>query len=359
MASIRLEKLVKNYGDNVVVHGLDLEIFDNEFVVLVGPSGCGKTTTLRMVAGLEEITSGEVYIGEKCVTNAHPKDRDIAMVFQSYALYPHKSVYENMALGLRNRKVPSDDIDRRIKEAAGFLGIDRYLQRKPRALSGGQRQRVALGRAIVREPQVFLMDEPLSNLDAQIRAQTRIEILRIHQRVRSTVMYVTHDQVEAMTMGDRIVVMKDGLVQQVAAPKQIYDHPANRFVASFIGSPPMNFFDAELSRNGDSFAIRNADFSFDVDGAVFRALADVPSRDVTIGIRPEDVRLESGGPIASRVEVVETLGAEQHVVLSVGKTSILARVGAEEAVVKDEARALRFNLSKLHVFDRETGKAYA
>ena len=265
MAKIKLEHLTRNYGSVTAVDDVNLDINDDEFLVLVGPSGCGKTTTLRMVAGLEDISSGSVYIGDRRVNDVEPKDRDIAMVFQSYALYPHMSVYDNMAFGLKMRKVASGEIDKRIGEASSMLGIGHLLKRKPRELSGGQRQRVALGRAIVREPAVFLMDEPLSNLDAQVRANTRTELLRIHQRVKNTVMYVTHDQVEAMTMGDRIVVMKDGVVQQFAAPKEIYDHPANKFVASFIGSPPMNFFDAELQMLGDHAVLSGPAFCFSVN----------------------------------------------------------------------------------------------
>ncbi len=361
MARIKLDNLVKKYGDVTAVQNVTLDIADNEFLVLVGPSGCGKTTTLRMVAGLEEITSGDVFIGDRNVTNVPPRDRDIAMVFQSYALYPHMSVYENMALGLRNHKVAAAEIERRIMEAATFLGIAQFLKRKPRELSGGQRQRVALGRAIVREPQVFLMDEPLSNLDAQVRANTRIEILKIHQRIKNTVMYVTHDQVEAMTMGDRIVVMKDGFVQQVAPPKEIYDHPANRFVASFIGSPPMNFFEAELERSGDTIHLKGPAFTVSVNGAVAASLASVSSRGVTVGVRPEDIVLggaDGTSPINARVEVVETLGAEQHVVLATGESSMLARVGADFAAKIGQNFETRFNTAKLHVFDRESGRAY-
>ena len=361
MARIRLDNLVKKYGDVTAVQNVTLDIADNEFLVLVGPSGCGKTTTLRMVAGLEEITSGNVFIGDRNVTNVPPRDRDIAMVFQSYALYPHMSVYENMALGLRNHKVQASEIERRITEAATFLGIERFLKRKPRELSGGQRQRVALGRAIVREPQVFLMDEPLSNLDAQVRANTRIEILKIHQRIKNTVMYVTHDQVEAMTMGDRIVVMKDGFVQQVAPPKEIYDHPANRFVASFIGSPPMNFFEAELERSGDAVDLHGPSFSVTVNGPAARSLANVTSRAVTVGVRPEDIVLGGNGAasrIPSRVEVVETLGAEQHVLIVAGDTSMLARVAADFQAKIGQNFETSFNTAKLHVFDRESGLAY-
>jgi multiple sugar transport system ATP-binding protein len=364
MAKIKLEALTKKYGSVVAVDNVNLDVDDDEFLVLVGPSGCGKTTTLRMVAGLEDISAGSVFIGDRRVNDVEPKDRDIAMVFQSYALYPHMSVYDNMAFGLKMRKVASSEIERRIQEASAMLGIGHLLKRKPRELSGGQRQRVALGRAIVREPAVFLMDEPLSNLDAQVRANTRTELLRIHQRVKNTVMYVTHDQVEAMTMGDRIVVMKDGIVQQVAAPKEIYDHPANKFVASFIGSPPMNFLDAELQMNGDTATLSGPAFVFSINGTSAHKLANLPSRNVTLGVRPEDVIVTNGAGtgtgMRSRVDVVETLGAEQHLFLMADGSShaLLARVNSDfNAQIGDQVSAT-IDPSKLHVFDRESGTAY-
>jgi multiple sugar transport system ATP-binding protein len=362
MAKIKLESLCKKYGNVVAVDSVNLEIADDEFLVLVGPSGCGKTTTLRMVAGLEDISSGSVYIGDRRVNDVEPKDRDIAMVFQSYALYPHMSVYDNMAFGLKMRKVAQSEIERRIQEASAMLGIGHLLKRKPRELSGGQRQRVALGRAIVREPAVFLMDEPLSNLDAQVRANTRTELLRIHQRVKNTVMYVTHDQVEAMTMGDRIVVMKDGHVQQVAAPKEIYDHPANKFVASFIGSPPMNFLDAEIESAGDAATLRGPAFAFSVNGSSAQRLARTSSRSVTIGVRPEDVIVGNGtaasGSVRARIDVVETLGAEQHLFLTSEGNSFLARVSADYAAHVGDQVSATIDPAKLHVFDRESGVAY-
>jgi len=362
MASIRLDHLHKRYGDNVVVKDVTIEIPEDEFLVLVGPSGCGKTTTLRMVAGLEEISSGDVYIGDRRVNDVESKDRDIAMVFQSYALYPHMTVYDNMAFGLRQRKTAKVEIDRRIDEAASLLAIDHLLKRTPRELSGGQRQRVALGRAIVREPAVFLMDEPLSNLDAQIRANTRTELLRIHQRVKNTVMYVTHDQVEAMTMGDRIVVMKDGIVQQIAPPKEIYNSPANRFVASFIGAPPMNFMDAVMETEGDTVRLRGASFSVSLNGAIANRLQAATSREVTLGIRPEDVVLgpadETPDAIPVRVDVVETLGAEQHLSLTAGQNAFLARVTADFPATIGDRLAAHFGKARLHVFDRASGVAY-
>jgi multiple sugar transport system ATP-binding protein len=365
MAKIKLEQLTRKYGPVTAVDNVNLDINDDEFLVLVGPSGCGKTTTLRMVAGLEDISSGSVYIGDRRVNDVEPKDRDIAMVFQSYALYPHMSVYDNMAFGLKMRKVEPSEIERRIQEASAMLGIGHLLKRKPRELSGGQRQRVALGRAIVREPAVFLMDEPLSNLDAQVRANTRTELLRIHQRVKNTVMYVTHDQVEAMTMGDRIVVMKDGIVQQVAAPKEIYDHPANKFVASFIGSPPMNFLDAELQMQGETAVLSGPAFAFSINGTSAAKLANLSSRSVTLGVRPEDVIVSNGAATAgtgmrSRVDVVETLGAEQHLFLTADGSShaLLARVNSDFAAQIGDQVSATIDPSKLHVFDRESGAAY-
>jgi multiple sugar transport system ATP-binding protein len=363
MAKIKLEALTKKYGTVVAVDSVNLDINDDEFLVLVGPSGCGKTTTLRMVAGLEDISGGSVFIGDRRVNDVEPKDRDIAMVFQSYALYPHMSVYDNMAFGLKMRKVASAEIERRIQEASAMLGIGHLLKRKPRELSGGQRQRVALGRAIVREPAVFLMDEPLSNLDAQVRANTRTELLRIHQRIKNTVMYVTHDQVEAMTMGDRIVVMKDGHVQQVAAPKEIYDHPANKFVASFIGSPPMNFMDAELEMRGDTAVLKGPAFNFSVNGGTASKLAHMTSRNVTLGVRPEDVIVGKGGDgtgsMGARRAVGGSRGAAAPVFLTSEGSSLLARVGADfQAHIGDQLDA-SIDPAKLHVFDRESGVAYA
>ena len=366
MAKIKLEQLTRKYGPVTAVDNVNLDINDDEFLVFVGPSGCGKTTTLRMVAGLEDITSGNVFIGDRRVNDVEPKDRDIAMVFQSYALYPHMTRVRQHGVRTGSmRKVPTAEIDGACQEPAS-AGLGHLLKRKPRELSGGQRQRVALGRAIVREPAVFLMDEPLSNLDAQVRANTRTELLRIHQRVKNTVMYVTHDQVEAMTMGDRIVVMKDGIVQQVAEPKEIYDHPGNKFVASFIGSPPMNFLDAELQMKGDSAVLSGPAFAFSINGTSAQKLAALPSRSVTIGVRPEDVIVHSNGAVAaaggmrSRVDVVETLGAEQHLFLMADGSShaLLARVNADfHAKIGDQVNAT-IDPAKLHVFDRESGAAY-
>ncbi len=289
MAKVLLEQVSKQFGTVVAVNSVTLEIPDKQFTVLVGPSGCGKTTCLRLVAGLEEASAGNIYIGERLVNDVAPKDRDIAMVFQNYALYPHMSVYDNMAFGLRLRKYPRAEIDRRVKEAAEMLGIQELLARKPKQLSGGQRQRVALGRAIVREPQVFLMDEPLSNLDAKLRVQTRAEIKKLHARLQTTTIYVTHDQVEAMTMGDRIVVMKDGLVQQVDSPLNLYEKPANLFVAGFIGSPAMNFLEAKLARQDSKMFVDGGVFRAEIPQAYIPKLSAWAGRPVIFGIRPEDI----------------------------------------------------------------------
>ena len=294
MARVLLREVSKIYDKGVVaVNKANIDIADKEFVVLVGPSGCGKSTTLRMVAGLEEISSGEIYIGDRLVNEVPPKDRDIAMVFQNYALYPHMTVYENMAFGLKLRKFSKDEIDRRVREAAKILGIENFLERKPKALSGGQRQRVAVGRAIVRKPQVFLFDEPLSNLDAKLRVQMRLEISKLHDRLETTMVYVTHDQVEAMTMGDRIVVMKDGLVQQVDTPLNLYNHPKNKFVAGFIGSPAMNFVGGKIVRNG-GLHFDDGTFHVRIPPPHEKALSALIGHAVIFGIRPEDIHLVEG-----------------------------------------------------------------
>jgi multiple sugar transport system ATP-binding protein len=378
MASVRFEHVDKSFGANTnVITDLNLEIRDQEFLVLVGPSGCGKTTALRMIAGLEDITAGNLFIGDKLVNDVAPKDRDIAMVFQNYALYPHMSVYDNMAFGLKLRHVNRSEIDKRVRTAADILGIAPFLQRKPRELSGGQRQRVALGRAIVREPQVFLMDEPLSNLDAKLRVQTRAEITRLHQRVRTTFVYVTHDQVEAMTMGERIAVLNAGLIQQLGTPQALYDTPSNLFVAGFIGSPAMNFFSGRLLRTGGGTAIEvgtGADAQrLELSGAPLDRVggqATAEGRDVVLGIRPEDL---SAGPapdgqmLRGTVEVVEHLGNEQLVHLAVPGAlipegaearSVTARLEPSLLVRLGDTLPLVVNLSKIHVFDPQTTKAF-
>ncbi len=299
----------------IAVQKFSLDIGDKEFIVLVGPSGCGKSTTLRMVAGLEEISGGELYIDGKLMNDVAPKDRDIAMVFQSYALYPHMTVYENMAFPLKLRKVPKDEIDKRVREAAEILDITQYLDRKPKALSGGQRQRVAIGRAIVREPKVLLMDEPLSNLDAKLRNQMRAEIIKLRQKIDTTFMYVTHDQTEAMTLGDRIVIMKDGFIQQIGTPQEVFDHPANLFVAGFIGTPQMNFFDAKLTKDGGKYAVEVGGVKVELSETKQQALAakNVAAQDITLGVRPSHVVLSDGGnSIEATVDVSEMMGSEVH-----------------------------------------------
>jgi len=349
MASVTLEQVRKVYpGKVVAVEGADLEIRDREFMVLVGPSGCGKTTTLRMIAGLEEITDGICKIGEQVVNDIPAKDRDIAMVFQNYALYPHMTVYKNMSFGLKLRKTPKDEIERRVKSTAETLGLGDYLKRRPKALSGGQRQRVALGRAIVRDPSVFLLDEPLSNLDAKMRVGMRQELKRLHQRLQTTMVLVTHDQVEAMTLGDRICVMNEGRIQQVGAPLEVYDRPANRFVASFIGTPAMNLIDGEIH-----------------DGRFRAAGIDValqqPNGPATLGIRPEKLRLapagsEGLGGISGTVDVVEHLGESQIVLLKLaGETEMQARLPSTIPVETGGAIQLGFETGDCHVFDGGTG----
>jgi multiple sugar transport system ATP-binding protein len=361
MAQVRLVKVSKKFGDVRAVDDVNLDIQDREFLVLVGPSGCGKTTTLRMVAGLEDVSDGEIYIGDRLVNDVEPKDRDIAMVFQNYALYPHMTVYDNMAFGLKLRRLPRAEIERRVREAAEVLGIADLLRRRPKELSGGQRQRVALGRAIVRSPSVFLMDEPLSNLDAQLRVQMRAEISKLHQRVATTFIYVTHDQVEAMTMGQRIVVMKDGLVQQIAAPQELYDRPRNRFVAAFIGSPAMNFVQATV---GDG-RLEAAGATFPVPPSLADALRPRSGLRVDVGVRPEDVWVGSaaaeahpGWQLGAQVEVVEPLGAEQFVYLASDAGALTVRVSPDLRLGNGERLQVTLNPAKVHVFDVETGLAY-
>ncbi len=359
-----LEQLNKQFGNVTAVNNVTLEIPDKQFTVLVGPSGCGKTTCLRLIAGLEEATSGNIYIGERIVNDVAPKDRDIAMVFQNYALYPHMSVYDNMAFGLRLRKYPRAEIDRRVKEAAEMLGIQELLGRKPKQLSGGQRQRVALGRAIVREPQVFLMDEPLSNLDAKLRVQTRAEIKKLHARLQTTTVYVTHDQVEAMTMGDRIVVMKDGLVQQVDSPLSLYERPANLFVAGFIGSPAMNFVEARLAKQDGRVLVDAGVFRAEVPPAYAPRLADWDGRPVIFGIRPEDIHdrafhsdTGSGAVIRANVDVHEPLGSDIILYLTVGEHDIVARVDARSQARMGQTTEVVLDMKKMHVFNPDTHEA--
>ncbi len=364
MARVFLEGVSKKFGTVTAVNNVSLEIPDRQFTVLVGPSGCGKTTALRLIAGLEEATSGNIYIGDRLVNDVAPKDRDIAMVFQNYALYPHMSVYDNMAFGLRLRKYPRPEIDRRVKETAGLLGIETLLDRKPKQLSGGQRQRVALGRAIVREPQVFLMDEPLSNLDAKLRVQTRAEIKKLQARLQTTTVYVTHDQVEAMTMGDRIVVMRDGLIQQVDSPLNLYEKPANLFVAGFIGSPAMNFIEATLKQRNSTTVIDADSFSMEVPSDIAGLAKDWTGKKVIFGIRPEDIQdrvyardLNPAWLLKAMVEVHEPLGSDVILYLSSGSHSIVARVDAHSEAKMGQSAEVVFNMRRLHLFDPQTHQA--
>ena len=360
MASLRLEHIYKRFGDSIAVNDVSIEILDREFLVLVGPSGCGKSTTLRMIAGLEELSQGNIYIGDRLVNDVPPKDRDIAMVFQSYALYPHMSVYDNLAFGLKLRRTPKREIEERVRRAAETLGIGQLLTRKPRQLSGGQRQRVALGRAIVREPQVFLMDEPLSNLDAKLRVQTRAELIKLHQRLQTTVIYVTHDQTEAMTMGTRIAVMRDGLLQQLATPTELYDRPTNVFVAGFIGSPAMNFFRSELKAEGDDIFAETGTFRLKLPPDKRAAVSAHQNRPVIMGIRPEDIYEPSDlahadGNIATLpVEVVEHMGSETYVYLLAGQTPAIARLDARTGAAAGKPLDVAFDASRVHLFDPDS-----
>jgi multiple sugar transport system ATP-binding protein len=364
MARVVIENLVKTYAEKngqgvAAVKGINLTIEDREFMVLVGPSGCGKSTTLRMVAGLEEISGGTIAIDGAVVNDVLPKDRDIAMVFQNYALYPHMSVYENMAFGLRLRKLSDTEIDTRVREAAAMLQIEHLLDRKPKALSGGQRQRVAVGRAIVRKPKVFLFDEPLSNLDAKMRVTTRTEISKLHQRLGATMIYVTHDQIEAMTMGDRICVMKEGDIMQVAPPLELYNRPANLFVAGFIGSPPMNFFRGTIRRAGAELEFletneKGAAIRISLDARLSRIAQTAVDTAVVFGIRAEDVRLAASGEAGSHlvaIEVTEPMGAETFLHLSTGATTFIARVSPDWLHTAGSGTHVRFDLAKAHLFD--------
>ncbi|HKA40865.1 MAG TPA: sn-glycerol-3-phosphate ABC transporter ATP-binding protein UgpC [Burkholderiales bacterium] len=359
MAQVVLRELNKKYDEVHAVKDVNLTIRDKEFTVLVGPSGCGKTTTLRMIAGLERITSGEIAIGDRIVNDLPSKDRDIAMVFQNYALYPHMSVYDNMAFGLKMRTFPKPEIQQRVHDAAEILGIQEMLQRKPRQLSGGQRQRVALGRAIVRHPQVFLFDEPLSNLDAKLRVQMRGELKRLHQRLETTVIYVTHDQVEAMTLGSRVVVMKDGWVQQVGEPMEVYARPQNRFVAGFIGSPSMNFIPVTLTDGGGALFAETGGIRIKVPAACMRSLIPYQGQGVTLGVRPEDLRVGAGPDSADLsfetvVEVVEPLGSEILLDTRAAGQQIVARVEPTFRTQPHEKIRLTFIPDRIHFFDAKT-----
>lgn len=361
MAKVTISGVSKVYeGGVLAVNDITLDIHDREFMVLVGPSGCGKSTTLRMIAGLEEISAGTVSIGDRVVNNVPPKDRDIAMVFQNYALYPHKTVYDNLAFGLKLRKFPKADIDKRVKEAADILGIHDYLNRKPKALSGGQRQRVAVGRAIVRKPAVFLFDEPLSNLDAKMRVQMRTEISKLHTHLETTMIYVTHDQIEAMTMGDRICVMENGTIQQCDTPLNIYDHPANIFVAGFIGTPPMNIFKGELISKNGSLVFKAGRISVPMLPEWTPELEKYINKPLVFGIRPEDIgseraELHSSAAIQAKVEVIEPMGAETYLYLDAGtNTNCIARVDAHRQTKAGEELRLAVMMSQAHLFDPDT-----
>lgn len=358
MASVTYKNVFKRFGDLTVIHDMNIDISDKEFVVFVGPSGCGKSTLLRMLAGLEEVSEGQILIGDRVVNDVPPKDRDIAMVFQSYALYPHMSVYDNMAFGLKLRKTPKAEIDRRVKEAADTLELGHLLDRKPKQLSGGQRQRVAVGRAIVREPSVFLMDEPLSNLDAKLRVTARAEISKLHQRLGTTFIYVTHDQVEAMTMGDRILVVKDGILQQIDTPRNLYNVPRNVFVAGFIGSPSMNFFKATLVSEEGKLWADTGDFRVPVPADRKGAYSNYVGKQVIFGIRPEHIHAPmfappsiNAAPINGTIEVVELLGHELHLYLNSGNNSFVATVDTRMAPSIGQKTQVVMDMDQMHLFD--------
>ncbi len=358
MASVTFSKVTKEFGDVVAVNNLDIKIEDKEFLVLVGPSGCGKTTALRLLAGLEEITRGDILIGDRVVNDVSPKDRDIAMVFQSYALYPHMSVYDNMAFGLKLRKTPKDEIKRRVREAAEILGIETLLDRRPRQLSGGQRQRVAVGRAIVREPEVFLFDEPLSNLDAKLRVQTRAEISKLHTRLATTFIYVTHDQVEAMTMATRIAVLEEGILQQLDTPQKLYDHPANVFVAGFIGSPSMNTFEAKIMQSNGKMVVDAGSFVVEVPEDRKETYAAYVNKPVIFGLRPEDIHDPSfappgilPAPIEARVDGTELMGNEIFVHLVSGDQSFTGRIDPRTSFRTGNTIQAVINMHNMHLFE--------
>jgi len=361
MASVTYDHVTKRFGDVIAVNDLCIDVQDKEFLVFVGPSGCGKTTSLRLLAGLEEISEGNIYIGDRVVNDVAPKDRNIAMVFQSYALYPHMSVYDNMAFGLKLRKTPRAEIDRRVKEAAQILGIEELLDRKPKQLSGGQRQRVALGRAIVREPSVFLMDEPLSNLDAKLRVATRAELSKLHQRLETTFIYVTHDQMEAMTMGTRIAVMRDGILQQCDTPQTLYTQPGNIFVAGFIGSPAMNFFDVTVVGTKDEMYLDGGSFKVQVPAHKIGHMTEYLGKQIVFGIRPEDIADPEyappgiiGAAVNARVDVTELMGNEVFLYLVFGSKTFIARVDPRTSARVGQDVKVLFNMDNLHVFDRDT-----
>ncbi len=367
MADVILKDVTKKFGNVVAVNKSNLRVQDGEFLVLLGPSGCGKTTTLRLIAGLEEPTDGEIYIGDKLVNDVPPKDRNIAMVFQNYALYPHMNVYQNVSFGLRLRKMPKDEIDKRVNEVASMLGLENLLNRKPKELSGGQRQRVALARAIVRNPQVYLMDEPLSNLDAKLRVQTRGELIKLHKRLGVTTIYVTHDQVEAMTLGDRVVVMNKGIIQQIGKPKEVYDNPVNKFVAGFVGTPPMNFFDVKITKEGNDYYATSEHFKIKLLKEQGQKLEKVEyiGKDMIMGIRPKDfydepevtrnsnVRME---PVKITVDFIEMMGSETFIHFKLGDIVAVARVSAARDYSIGDSVELYIDTEYIHLFGKETEK---
>lgn len=359
MAHVTLKDVTKIYdGDVLAVEKADFQIPDESFTVLVGPSGCGKSTILRMIAGLEEITEGDIYIDDELVNEIPPKDRDIAMVFQNYALYPHMTVYKNMAFGLKLRKYPKSEIDQRVQEAADILSISHLLNRKPKHLSGGERQRVAVGRAIVRQPKVFLFDEPLSNLDAKLRVQMRMEISRLHERLNATIIYVTHDQVEAMTMGDQIVVLNEGKIQQIAAPVTLYHKPANQFVGGFIGTPPMNFIETYIENSSGSPKLMFENFEVQLNPDLQSVINDLSGKSVTLGIRPEDIHVGENGrnQILTQVELVEPLGNNALLYLRTEKNSFVAQSNLANLPQHNTPLTVSFDINKAHLFDPDTGE---
>ncbi len=364
MAGVTLKNVNKSFGDVIAVNNLSLQIQDKEFAVLVGPSGCGKTTVLRSVAGLEEVTSGEIYIGDRLVNDVLPKDRDIAMVFQNYALYPHMDIYNNMAFSLNLQHVEKDEIDRRVHEAADILGIEDLLHRKPRQLSGGQRQRVAVGRTIVRKPKVFLFDEPLSNLDAMLRVAMRAEISKLHRRLEATIIYVTHDQVEAMTMAEQIFIMNNGALQQSGMPLEVYRHPVNKFVAGFIGSPAMNFIDSRLTRENEEFFVDAGSFKLKIPQIFHPNIPHLEGKEIIFGVRPENMYDSRFGnnetmkcSIMAKVEVIEPLGAETHLYLACGRHSFVAKMDTPQDQFKiDQKIEVLIDMEKSHIFDFETSQ---
>jgi multiple sugar transport system ATP-binding protein len=365
MARVAIDNVSKVYGANVVaVNNIDLEIADKEFLVLVGPSGCGKSTTLRMIAGLETVTSGRISIDGEVVNDVPAKNRDIAMVFQNYALYPHMTVYDNMAFGLKLRHFPRREVERRVRDAAEILGITERLKRKPKELSGGERQRVAVGRSIVRKPKVFLFDEPLSNLDAKLRVQMRMELQKLHNRLQSTMIYVTHDQVEALTLGDRIVVMKDGLIQQIADPIKLYEHPTNKFVAGFIGSPPANFLRGEIRLEDGEMSFVDDNIRLKILRQHYEQLQGKVNQQMILGIRPEDVYdklfaqdASEDFTVTATVDLVEPMGSEIYLYFTIGRNHLIARVGNQDTAVANQDLQLVFDMSKAHFFDPMTEQA--